>query len=1095
MVISKKAGDGLQPPAKRLRLQSEVTTQIQDQLQPAQTGKITPLVTETHIAKRTIISSSGFQPQRELEVGILHVVNSSNKGFLGVLKHRYTDFMVHEIAPDGNVVHLTTDRAPKQRNVLIAKTVEEDDQLSLKKEEGMEFRTGVPTGKITTKEEESPATKVDDIMADPGSTESPAKNEIVKEEGTEPVIKQKEPQNQGDALQSEATASLVKTKKDGYADPNISTVSFAISHDDEGKLIAYFGTEFKDELLAFHQKILAKPSARPTIFGVIFTPPMTDRTLRGKMHGDIRRMFSSKLETEVQSDGKIKVTAAPPVKEHPEGYGKDHFQRQPRVQNQRGNHGKGKLGWQELGGEYLHFSLYKENKDTMEIIGFLCSRLQMQPRDFAFAGTKDRRAVTVQRVSVRRVFADRVARLNSQLRGSRVGNFEYGKHQLELGELLGNQFTITLRDCHFGSQEGFDDSTLDHESRLKLAHEVVGTALEHLKTHGFLNYYGLQRFGTFGTGTDEIGLKILTGDYKTAVELILEYSEETVEAASGNGPRATDKIGRDDLARAEALHLFKAGKIHEAVQLMPRKYSGERQIIQHLGRTQTDYLGALNSVNRNLKLMYVHAYQSLVWNMAASERWARYGSKVVEGDLIIIDTKAERDVLRHDEVDDSGEVVVHPAVDDIAITHDDIYERARVLTLEEAESGAYTIFDVVLPTPGYDIEYPNNDIGDFYKQFMASDRGGKLDPADMRRSQKDFSLSGSYRKLIGQVGKDLSFEVSTYFEDTDQLVETDVERIDKNRPARTNPFQYPGRGNFNDRRGHGGRGGPGGDFLVSGNHQGGRYAGNRGQDNNEGSNRMHNAVRTAADIRDVAIPPTNTQLSAWQSLPEELPAEEKELQPAEDNAKLPAGPVNPDEVAHLIFTETFVQASVDEEGYRTSGRRAERKVSKDGSEISQENADAHEANLEKRVSSNTIVTDIPATLTEDAMEVDNEPSNAVAPTVQTETIHLSKSSADLESGGVKIAPTTQEDVTAASRKLNPNRNVTNTETLVPADVAPVIEQVNDCATVAEPEPKTPKIAVVLKFVLGTSQYATMALRELMGTTGVKTYKPDFSGGR
>lgn len=40
-----------------------------------------------------------------------------------------------------------------------------------------------------------------------------------------------------------------------------------------------------------------------------------------------------------------------------------------------------------------------------------------------------------------------------------------------------------------------------------------------------------------------------------------------------------------------------------------------------------------------------------------------------------------------------------------------------------------------------------------------------------------------------------------------------------------------------------------------------------------------------------------------------------------------------------------------------------------------------------------------------------------------------------------------------------------------------------------------KIAVVIKLQLGSSQYATMALRELMKAGGVKAYKPEFMGGR
>ncbi len=440
---------------------------------------------------------------------------------------------------------------------------------------------------------------------------------------------------------------------------------------------------------------------------------------------------------------------------------------------------QGKLGWAERGGEYLHFSLCKENKDTMEVISYLGRQLRMSAKNFQFAGTKDRRAVTVQRVSAYRVEEARLAYQNKMLRNAGIGDFEYQRHGLELGDLKGNEFIITLRECQWEHAQ-----TFPIKEKIAAAEQAVLQACSDLHEKGFFNYYGLQRFGTFSTRTDGVGIKILQGDFHGACEAILHYSPHVLAAA--HDPNSCEQIGSDDKARAEAIHSFqKTGRSNEALEHLPRKFSAEGIIIRHLGRNKNDYFGAIHLIQRNLKLMYVHAYQSLVWNFAIGERWRLFGNQVVEGDLVLVNEHKEKEpasVTVAEEVDADGDVVIQPEGEDRAQAMDDIFERARALTADEASCGKYSIFDIVLPLPGYDILYPVNSMMDFYKTFMSSERGGGLDPFDMRRKQKDFSLSGSYRKVLAKIESGYEVQVRAYRDDNEQFVATDMDII-KNQSA------------------------------------------------------------------------------------------------------------------------------------------------------------------------------------------------------------------------------------------------------------------------------------------------------------------------
>ncbi|PYI32585.1 pseudouridine synthase TruD/Pus7 [Aspergillus indologenus CBS 114.80] len=690
--------DVIESPRKRIKTDNTSTTD--DAALPQAGG---PVAEEPAAAP---VSADDAQARREIEVGITGYVSADNGGFSGILKKRYTDFLVNEIVPSGEVLHLQN--VPVQENKLDKK-----EQPS-----------------------EKPAAK---------------------------------PQQEDNAQ--------APAEKDATPTTETPAPEFQISEEDNALLESLFGEESTQKILALNKRALENPKSRPSDFSKIATVVVTDRDLRIKMHQAIRRIFNSQLESQTDSEGMMNISVAP-------------NRNNKKAQGGRGNGNGGPrvpINWDELGGPYLHFTIYKENKDTMEILNFIGRQLKVNSKTFQFAGTKDRRGVTVQRACAYRLQAERLEKINSTLRNAVLGDFEYRKYGLDLGDLDGNEFVITLRDCEIPGVVDLQD----REAAIAKSTDLVKTALHNLRERGYFNYFGLQRFGTYATRTDTVGVKMLQGDFKGACDAILHYSPHTLDAAQ-QGEAASALISSDDRARAEAIHIYtttaNAGK---ALEKLPRKFSAEANIMRQLGRSKTDYLGALQAVPRNLRLMYVHAYQSFVWNFAATERWRLYGDKVVEGDLVLIHEHTDKTSANAnatgasaaattepaETVDADGEVIITPhATGDSAYAAEGI-TRARALTAEEAASGKYNIFDVVLTLPGYDVLYPANAMTDFYKQFMGSEQGGGLDPFDMRRKWKDVSLTGGYRKLLNRMGPDYWVDVKVYERDDEQFVATDLERL------------------------------------------------------------------------------------------------------------------------------------------------------------------------------------------------------------------------------------------------------------------------------------------------------------------------------
>ena len=88
--------------------------------------------------------------------------------------------------------------------------------------------------------------------------------------------------------------------------------------------------------------------------------------------------------------------------------------------------------------------------------------------------------------------------------------------------------------------------------------------------------------------------------------------------------------------------------IQTALDMLDKRDRLERTVLMTLRNSPNDYYNAFASISRNTRFIYIHAYQSYVWNRAVSERLRRFGKAVLIGDLVIKAGSPEEDLIEDD---------------------------------------------------------------------------------------------------------------------------------------------------------------------------------------------------------------------------------------------------------------------------------------------------------------------------------------------------------------------------------------------------------------------------------------------------------------
>ena len=230
--------------------------------------------------------------------------------------------------------------------------------------------------------------------------------------------------------------------------------------------------------------------------------------------------------------------------------------------------------------------LTKKNWDTHHLVRDLARILRFSQSRFGWAGTKDKRAFTKQKISIWDAGEEDIARV--RLRDVELKPIGRSNKKISLGDLWGNRFKITVR--------GIEQSREETLSRVKAITQELG--------QGAPNFFGVQRFGENRPVTHVVGEAIARGDFRDAA---LTYIA-----------RAFDSEGEE--IRTARRYVWDSADFREGLKLYPVNFQFERAMMNHLIAHPDDYAGAFMALSPKLREMFLHAYQSYIFNIILSRR-------------------------------------------------------------------------------------------------------------------------------------------------------------------------------------------------------------------------------------------------------------------------------------------------------------------------------------------------------------------------------------------------------------------------------------------------------------------------------------------
>lgn len=308
---------------------------------------------------------------------------------------------------------------------------------------------------------------------------------------------------------------------------------------------------------------------------------------------------------------------------------------------------------------FATFTLQKMGLSTMDVANILAASLQISRNSVTYAGLKDKRAITVQSMSIPAKAVKLIAPL--ELTRINIRDIHFTRHPVQIGDLWGNRFTILLKDI-----------TSDWDTALLVVNQLHERPL--------LNYFGVQRFGLRRPNTHLVGRALIKRDFEGAIRIMLTNSSE-YESEELSSIRLELS---EDLVPTEKM-----------IDSLPEDMGYEKTLMKELMKNPGDFHRAISKMPPRVLTLQVHAFQSYLFNRLLSER--------VKSEMSISTPEVGDFLIKLDET--------HSGRDSWLFVTESTYQERQ----QQVVSGEYGL---ALPIPGYSTRVPSSIQSEQLKQIL-----------------------------------------------------------------------------------------------------------------------------------------------------------------------------------------------------------------------------------------------------------------------------------------------------------------------------------------------------------------------------------------